>query len=238
MQGPRSLITSTPAHRRSRTEQPTRRRFLRRAFWLAGGAGVAWATAGAVRFVDVPWLPFLVEPGQIPQPGGEPRVFPDGKFWLVNLRPGDGGSRTVAASRSGGLLALHWRCPHDGTPIRWRSDIAFAGIGRWVDPFVVPNDNGWFRCLRCDSTFTRAGIRVHGPSPEMVKPLPIRPRPDRALLVDTVEFASGVAADEACTHPSVDALQRPLIIDPGVGSRSASDASEALRTVWITAGRI
>jgi hypothetical protein len=212
MMEPPSLIAPAKAPHKSSDHEPTRRTLLRRAFWLAGGAAAAVAVAGVTRFAAVPQPPYTVDAGQIPSPGGEPRVFPDGKFYLVNLRPGDGGTVSVAPSESGGLLALHWRCPNDGIPLRWRSDVGFAGVRQWIDRFVVPPDNGWFRCLRCDSTFTRAGIRVYGPSPSMISPLPIRLRFGGAPQVEVVDYQPGPSSDDLRRHPSVDGTQHPLTV--------------------------
>ena len=157
----------------------TRRDFLRGAFWLSGGAASAGVIAGLTRYFDARAVPFLVDSSQVPLPGAEPQLFSAGRFYLVNLRPGEGGlstlSRPIEGSESGGLLALSLRCPYNDRPsVRWHSDFAFAWFNSHAPTFLAAetHGDGWFRCPICDSTSSRAGL-VFTHSWASLVPLPI-----------------------------------------------------------------
>ena len=147
-----------PAAQASRPDlELTRRRFILGSFW----AGLGATLLGSVGFL----LDFLyprgvagfggpVPAGKVTdyQPGGDPKEFVDGQFWIVNLGPGEGQAAGGVAG-DGGLLALWRKCPHLGCSVPWRSGFEYDG------------SKGWYRCPCHGSTYTKAGIRVFGPAP-------------------------------------------------------------------------
>ncbi len=134
----------------------TRRRFILLNFW----AGLGTTLAGSVGIL----LDFLYPRGVVgfggPVPagkvsdlvkGGNPKEFPIGQFWLINLDPSE--ARPGGAGGGEGIIALWRKCPHLGCSVPWRPGFAFEG------------DSGWFRCPCHGSTYTKAGVRVFGPAP-------------------------------------------------------------------------
>src|SRR5579871_2346777 len=140
------------------TGQAGRRRILRGTLFAGIGALALAATVQLERFLDTApngrdALHFAVAARDVPRPGDPPRLFKVGRFYLVNLRPGEGGFEGRAGSPHGGIVALDAKCPHRGCTLPWRGDFVFLGR------------QGWFRCSCHGSTFTRAGLRVFGPAP-------------------------------------------------------------------------
>jgi cytochrome b6-f complex iron-sulfur subunit len=134
----------------------TRRRFILLNFW----AGLGTALAGSVGIL----LDFLYPRGVVgfggPVPagkvtelvkGGNPKEYPIGQFWLINLDPAE--ARPGGAGGGDGIIALWRKCPHLGCSVPWRPGFNFEG------------DSGWFRCPCHGSTYTKAGVRVFGPAP-------------------------------------------------------------------------
>jgi cytochrome b6-f complex iron-sulfur subunit len=171
---------------------PTRKRLGRRglllsAFALAGGA----AAVALTRFLSVDAQQFeyatgvlRVPPHNLPQLGAAPVYFPDGRFYLVNLRPGEGGSYDavtprMAGSVRGGMLALNDRCTNMGCHLPWRPDFLFLGRP------------GWFRCPCHGATYTKAGQRVFGPAPRSMDTVPFVQHDDGSLTVRFRQIAPG-----------------------------------------------
>ena len=169
----------------------SRRGLLRGAFWAGAGVTAAGFMLGFVNFFwprrvigfgGVVRVPAAV----VPAPGDDPRRIIEGKFYLVNLRPGEGVppefSSYAAPSQTGGLLALYQKCPHLGCTVPWRADFAAketAGV------------KGWFRCPCHASTYSKAGVRVAGPAPRSMDTMPVRRLSDGSLEVDTSAVLPG-----------------------------------------------
>lgn len=161
---------------------PLPRPLISRRFLILGGfwTGLALALIGILgwpldfvypRRVKGFGGPITVPRERIPPPGGEPVRIVEGKFWLLNLRPGvtPNGEETP-----GGLLALWQKCPHLGCTVPWRPDFVFA------------NRKGWFRCPCHGSTYTKeGGIRVFGPAPRSMDRFPIEIQDNGNIVVQT-----------------------------------------------------
>jgi cytochrome b6-f complex iron-sulfur subunit len=183
------------AARRQRTaaqaDLMTRRSLLRSGFWAGLGVTGAGLLLG---FVNYAWPRkvaraggvFLIPATEVPSPGADPTYVQSGKFYLVNLRPGDGVPAVFAdlaePAQRGGLLALAQKCPHLGCSIPWRPDFS-ASETRGV--------TGWFRCPCHMSTYSTAGVRVHGPAPRSMDLFAVRVRPNGSVEVDTTRVTPG-----------------------------------------------
>lgn len=156
-----------------------RRTLILGGFW-GGIAALMTAITGGLT-IDFLWprkvkgfgAPVDVAAGNIPPPGGDPVRVVEGRFWLLNLAEGEGGS-------PGGLLALYQKCPHLGCTVPWRGSFAFAG------------KEGWFRCPCHASTFTKeGGILVSGPSPRPMDTMAIEVKPNGDIVVQTGQIRKG-----------------------------------------------
>lgn len=178
----------------------SRRGFLRGSL-LAGVGGLALAIPVQIeRFLGVAFdrrsgSRFEVKAGAVPKPGEPPRYIRAGRFYLVNLRPGEGGFQALRGSPRGGLVALAAKCPHRGCTLPWRDDWVFAG------------EQGWFRCPCHGSTFTRGGLRVFGPAPYSMATVPLTRHRDGSLTVRWQEPRRGDIDD-----PSRTAAEEPQLI--------------------------
>ena len=121
--------------------------------------------------------------------GAEPKEFPVGQFWLVNLDPNE--TRPGGAGGGPGLLALWRKCPHLGCSVPWRSGFSFE------------DDKGWFRCPCHGSTYTKSGVRVFGPAPRSMDTMGIEIDEAGNITVHTGERTSGGAdnPERAIQHP-------------------------------------
>jgi cytochrome b6-f complex iron-sulfur subunit len=116
----------------------------------------------------------------VPRPGAAPVFIPDARCYLVNLRPGEGGFRSAAGNRYGGLVALYQTCTHLGQcTLPWRPDFAFEGI------------QGWFRCPCHGSTYTKGGVCVFGPAMRNMDTLSLTTAPDGSLTLRTAPIHPG-----------------------------------------------
>ncbi|MGH2587483.1 MAG: ubiquinol-cytochrome c reductase iron-sulfur subunit, partial [Dehalococcoidia bacterium] len=166
----------------------TRRSLVRTSFWAALGVTIAGLTLGFLNFFwprEVVGFGGIVKipASQVPAPGTEPKRFPEGKLYLVNLEPGGGVPpqfQTLAApSQDGGILALWQKCPHLGCTVPWRPEFDFEGV------------KGWFRCPCHGSTYTSAGIRVFGPAPRPMDTFAVTVNGDGSVDVNTSEITPG-----------------------------------------------
>jgi Rieske Fe-S protein len=136
----------------------------------------------------------------IPRPGQPPYYDRDYRFFLVNLRPGEGVPGSVlgqaalfplgSPSRGGGLLALYARCPFHGCTSIWRPDLEFAGV------------TGWFRCLGCGSMCTKAGLHVFGPALRALDTLVVVHVSVSGVAIDTISLRTGGTDDAQRTVPA------------------------------------
>ena len=166
----------------------TRRSLIRSSFWAGLGVTGAGLLLGFLNFF---WPRKVVRAGsvvtvpaaQVPAPGAEPKHFQGGRFYLVNLRPGEGVPEPyqhfAPPAKSGGILALSQKCPHLGCTVPWRPDFEYEGI------------TSWFRCPCHQSTYTTAGIRVYGPAPRSMDTFPVKVNRDGSAEVDTTAVKLG-----------------------------------------------
>jgi cytochrome b6-f complex iron-sulfur subunit len=156
-----------------------RRTLILGGFW-GGIAALTAAIAGGLG-LDFLWprkvkgfgAPVDVAAGDVPPAGSDPVRVAEGRFWLMHLAEGEGGS-------SGGLLALYQKCPHLGCTVPWRGDFEFAGR------------KGWFRCPCHASTFTRGGgVLVSGPSPRSMDTMAIEVKPTGDIVVQSGQIQKG-----------------------------------------------
>jgi len=159
-----------------------RRAFLRGAFWLGVAASLGGAAAAILDFLyprGVVGFGGPVAAGNVEDypPGGDPVHNFAGHFYLVNL---DGAARTAhGGAGASGLLALWRKCPHLGCTVPWLGGFSFEG------------EQGWFRCPCHQSTYTLAGVRVHGPAPRSMDTMAIEVAEDGSITVHTDQISSG-----------------------------------------------
>ena len=172
----------------------SRRRFILGSFWT--GLGVTLLGSVGI-FLDffyprgVAGFGSSVSAGKAGDfaAGADPKEFPVGQFWLVNLDPGE--TRPGGAGGGSGLLALWRKCPHLGCSVPWRSGFSFE------------DDKGWFRCPCHGSTYTKAGIRVFGPAPRSMDTMRIDIDDAGNITVQTGDRLPGGAdnPERAVQHP-------------------------------------
>ena len=176
----------------------TRRMVLLGGFWTAVGLLIVGLVGAPLDFM---WLrktggfggPITVTPDRIPQPGGDPVIVREGRFYLLNL---EAGTVSTGQETPGGALALWRKCPHLGCTIPWRPDFEFQGV------------KGWFRCPCHGSTYTKdGGIIVFGPAPRPMDVFPLEVTGDGGLVVSTGIEYSGTGSD---ANP-----ERAVPIEPG-----------------------
>ena len=124
----------------------------RGAFFAALALGLAALAAALLVFVR-PSTETLLEPvffqiaaKDVPAPGDDPLRVGRGRFFLVNLRAGEGTHGLHGFPGEGGLLALSWRDPHRGCTTTWRGDFLFEAR------------QGWFRTPCHGELYTKAGV--------------------------------------------------------------------------------
>lgn len=178
--------------------EASRRTFIRGSF--LGGLGLA--LLGSVGFLLDYIYPRNVKGFGGPVPGGNvkdyakganPKHFPDGQFFLVNLDPGED---SLAGSGGGaGLLALWHKCPHLGCTVPWRPEFTYEG------------EKGWFRCPCHGSTYTKAGVRVFGPAPRSMDTMAISIDGSGNITVNTGAREAGGTNNpqRAVQHPQLPA---------------------------------
>ncbi len=168
-------------HRAARSQSVGigRRPFLRLAFFGALGTAAVGSGAGLVTLL-YPRSPGRfgslerIEAAEVPKPGAEP-VLRDAsmRFWLVNLRAGEGRAAGGSQSSDGGLFALSARRTHLGCTLPWRQD------------YVREGQAGWFVCPCHTAIYSKAGVRVYGPAPRSMDRFPVSETSGGAVVVDT-----------------------------------------------------
>ena len=174
--------------RRAFMEKQTRRSLLHTSFWATLGATVSGLGLGLLNYA---WprrvtgfgADVRVPAESLPHAGAAPLYVREGKFFLVNLSPGDGVPeqfRDLAEpSRAGGLLALYQKCTHLGCDLPWEPEARFQELP------------GWFKCPCHCSTFTKAGVRVFGPAPRAMDTMELKINPDGSVTVHTSRIRLG-----------------------------------------------
>jgi cytochrome b6-f complex iron-sulfur subunit len=134
--------------------------------------------------------PVTVAADRIPKPGDSPVKNIEGRFWLVNVAAGEGLAVGDTTPTAGGLVALWTKCPHLGCSVPWN------------DTARRPNDDrtGFFLCPCHGSTYTRAGVRVFGPTPRSMDTMAIDVT-DSGIVVQTGKRTKGTPDNPARAVP-------------------------------------
>jgi cytochrome b6-f complex iron-sulfur subunit len=173
----RSLVVDTPvAKPLPKRDLITRRVLILGGFWTALGLAIVGILGSPLDFIwprNVKGFggPINVTPDRIPEPGGDPIVIPEGRFFVLNMEPG----KTEAGDDTpGGVLALWRKCPHLGCTVPYNPSFDFLG------------KKGWFRCPCHNSTYTKdGGVLVFGPAPRSLDVFPLEVQDDLSLVVQT-----------------------------------------------------
>ena len=161
----------------------TRRNFIRASFW--GGLGLT--LLGSVGLLLDYLYPRNVRGfgGPVPsgnvadfEKGATPVMNTEGQFWMANLDPSE--TRLGGTGGADGLLALWRKCPHLGCTVPWRGNFSWEG-----------DDGGWYRCPCHGSTYTKAGVRVFGPTPRSMDTMAIEIDEAGNITVQTGEIMPG-----------------------------------------------
>jgi cytochrome b6-f complex iron-sulfur subunit len=192
-QPPTAPAITTPIASPTPAPRPllSRRVFILGGFWSAFALGAIGILGSPLDFLfprNVKGFggPVTVPAGKIPEAGNDPVRIVEGKFWLLNLKPG---TTPNGEETPGGLLALWQKCPHLGCTIPWRSDFTFAGR------------KGWFRCPCHGSTYTKeGGVRVFGPAPRPMDVFDITDIKDDGSIV--VQTGPGFKGTGSADNPS------------------------------------
>ena len=159
-----------------------RRRLLRLAF----AGGFVAAGASAIGIIGAFLRPPVPREFGAPIDAGNVRDYPTGGvpkrpttfgFWLANLDPADTAENGTGGGA--GLLACWEKCPHLGSAVEWRPDFEFEDV------------KGWYRCRRHGATFTRAGVRVYGPTPRSLDTMRVTVDQYGAITVHTGDITRG-----------------------------------------------
>jgi cytochrome b6-f complex iron-sulfur subunit len=135
----------------------TRREFLYY-IWGASMALLTVQAAGLLVWFLIPRFregefggAFLVKVEDVPEPNSDPRNFPDGRFWLVNLNTNDPNELMYHAPEDPpeivGIAAIYKVCTHLGC------------IYSWTD------SNNRFECPCHGSKYRLDGRRIQAPAP-------------------------------------------------------------------------
>ncbi len=124
---------------------------------------------------------FQIAAKDVPAPGDDPLRADRGRFFLVNLRAGEGTHGLHGFPGESGLLALSWQDPHSGCTIPWRRDYLFDAR------------RGWFRDPCHGGHYTMAGVRVFTPSPLGMTTYAVDVRADGRVIVNTAVATPGAA---------------------------------------------
>ena len=173
----RAIAVETPVARPvAKRDIITRRLFILGGFFSMIGLAVVGVAGTSL---DLIWPrnikgfggPINVTPDRIPAEGGDPIVIPEGKFFVLNLAPGE---TSTGVETPGGVLALWRKCPHLGCSVPYNPSFNFNGI------------QGWFRCPCHNSTYTKdGGVLQFGPAPRSMDVFPLEVQGDGSLVVQT-----------------------------------------------------
>ena len=215
----RSLAVDTPvAKPLPKRELVTRRVFILGGFWSAMGLAVVGFLGAPLDFM---WPrggggfggPINVTPDRIPAEGEDPRNIVEGRFWLVNMEPGETPS---GVGTDGGLLALYQKCPHLGCRVPYVAGFNFRDL------------KGWFRCPCHGSTYTkRGGVLLSGPAPRPMDVFPITVNNDDPNNPSiTVQTGRDFEGSGSADNPRRAAAYEPGAITPGAEEVAGSNEGE------------
>jgi cytochrome b6-f complex iron-sulfur subunit len=173
----RAIAVDTPVARPvPKRDLITRRVFILGGFWSAIGLAALGILGSPLDFI---WPrniqgfggPINVTPDRIPEPGQDPIVIPEGRFFVLNL---EAGTTATGVETPGGVLCLWRKCPHLGCTVPWNPTFSFQGT------------TGWFRCPCHNSTYSKeGGVLVFGPAPRSLDVFPVEVQGDGGLVVQT-----------------------------------------------------
>jgi cytochrome b6-f complex iron-sulfur subunit len=180
---PPPTVTVVMAPPATTTIRMSRRRVLLASFWGAVGALFTGAAATVLNTVfprNVTGFggPITVPAFAVPKPGDPPKPVVEGRFLLVNLKPGEG-SMIGDDTPVGGLIALYRKCPHLGCTVPWRADASYQDY------------RGVFLCPCHGSTYTKAGVRVFGPAERSMDTMTIEVKNSGDVVVQTGDITEG-----------------------------------------------
>ncbi|MBI2767001.1 MAG: Rieske 2Fe-2S domain-containing protein [Chloroflexi bacterium] len=186
---PRPAIRRVEHARQIEARKIARRSFLRVSAFAGLTLGVGSMLAGFLGFFNLRKPTgfggvVTVAKARMPAPGDEPVRISEGKFWLSNLVGAQGD--VLGVGGTGGLMALYWKCPHLGCTVPWNPSFQGSQVN-------FPGITGWFRCPCHGSTYSRAGIRVFGPSPRPLDTMLLTVNGDGSLNVNTGRITPGAA---------------------------------------------
>lgn len=206
----RSILVDTPvAKPLPRRELVTRRVFLLGGFWSAMSLALVGMLGGPLDFMWPRRLgafggPITVTPDRIPEPGADPLRIVEGRFYLLNLEPGETPS---GVDTPGGLLALYQKCPHLGCTVPYNASFTFQDI------------KGWFRCPCHGSTYTkRGGVILAGPAPRPMDVFPLTVNDDLTITVQTGRDFEGTGSPD---NPTRTAAYEAGAATPELGGATA-----------------
>jgi Rieske Fe-S protein len=167
-------------------EDLSRRRFAKIAFFgslgVLGVAGIATAL-NLLHRRDASGSEVVISRDRVPAAGERPLYVAEGRFLLVNLRPNEGLGERHRGSSAGGLLALSVRCPHLACAVEAPEPNSETGRRLPAGVEIV---------CRCHwSTFTRAGVRVFGPSPRSLDTIALRVSSSGNVIIDPPRVSEG-----------------------------------------------
>ncbi|MFO7679937.1 MAG: ubiquinol-cytochrome c reductase iron-sulfur subunit [Chloroflexota bacterium] len=179
----------------------TRREFL----YYIWGASIALLTveaAGLMVWFLIPKFregefggPFPVTLDQVPEPNSDPRNFPDGRFWLVNLDTTQPNQLMYKVSGDPeqivGIAAIYKVCTHLGC------------IFSWTD------SNNRFECPCHGSKYRLDGRRIEDPAPRNL---------DRFKLYAMAEDKTTVLAESADVGEVDSNPYAAVVLPPGTAS--------------------
>lgn len=165
----------------------TRREFLYY-IWAASMAILTAQAGGATLWFAYPRFKagefgglFELDISQVPAPDAEPQSFDAGRFWLVNMGPGQAGDERLQqyvggqafATQTQGIKALYKICVHLGCIYKW-----------------VPTNNR-FECPCHGSKYLSNGVRVGGPARRNLDVFHVEAVDANGNTVDQTEVVNG-----------------------------------------------
>ena len=145
---------------------------------------------------------FTIDAVDVPQPGDDRILIDGGRFLLVHLAAGEGTHGGFGDAGFSGLIALSALDPRSAAiALRANSAVSPRDDILWRPDFRFEGRTGWFRDPRGGSTFTKAGVRVFGPSPHGMTTFAVNVRNDGSVIVDRGKPTTGSDTNPLRTVP-------------------------------------